>query len=52
MIAGGRTTPEIAADLQLARTTVRTHIQHLFDKLQARDRAQLIHHAMRRNLLD
>jgi two-component system, NarL family, nitrate/nitrite response regulator NarL len=52
MIARGRTTPEIADDLQLARTTVRTHIQHLFDKLQARDRAQLIHHAMRRNLLD
>jgi two-component system nitrate/nitrite response regulator NarL len=51
-IAQGWTAPEIAAELQLAITTVRTHIQHLLDKLQARDRAQLIHHAMRRHLLD
>jgi two-component system nitrate/nitrite response regulator NarL len=51
-IADGRTGPEIAAELQLARTTVRTHIRHLLDKLEARDRAQLVHHAMRRNLLD
>jgi two-component system nitrate/nitrite response regulator NarL len=52
LIAGGWTAPEIAAELHLAITTVRTHIQHLLDKLQARDRAQLIHHAMRRHLLD
>jgi two-component system, NarL family, nitrate/nitrite response regulator NarL len=52
LIAAGRTSPEIAADLQLATTTVRTHIQRLLEKLEARDRAQLIHHAMRRNLLD
>ena len=52
LIADGRTAPEIATQLQLAATTVRTHIQRLLEKLQARDRAQLIHHAMRRNLLD
>src|SRR5262245_55666110 len=51
-IAHGRTAPEIAAKLQLARTTIRTHIQQLLDKLEARDRAQLVHNAMRRNLLD
>ncbi len=52
LVADGRTAPEIAGRLQLATTTVRTHVQHLLDKLEARDRAQLIHHAMRRHLLD
>ncbi len=52
LVADGRTAPEIATRLQLATTTVRTYIQRLLDKLEARDRAQLIHHAMRRNLLD
>lgn len=52
LVADGRTAPEIATRLQLATTTVRTYIQRLLDKLEARDRAQLIHLAMRRNLLD
>jgi two-component system, NarL family, nitrate/nitrite response regulator NarL len=52
LIADGWTAPEIAAELHLAITTVRTHIQHLLEKLHARDRAQLIHHAMRKHLLD
>jgi two-component system nitrate/nitrite response regulator NarL len=52
LVADGRTAPEIATRLQLATTTVRTYIQRLLNKLEARDRAQLIHLAMRRNLLD
>ncbi len=52
LVAEGLTAPEIAARLQLATTTIRTHVQHLLDKLEARDRAQLVHHAMRRHLLD
>jgi two-component system nitrate/nitrite response regulator NarL len=52
LIAEGLNAPAIAARLQVATTTVRTHCQRLRDKLEARDRAQLVYHAMRLNLLD
>lgn len=52
LIAQGISAPAIAARLQVATTTVRTHCERLRDKLGARDRAQLVHHAMRLNLLD
>jgi two-component system nitrate/nitrite response regulator NarL len=52
LIAQGANAPAIAARLQIATTTVRTHCQRLREKLEARDRAQLVHHAMRLNLLD
>ena len=52
LIAEGLSAPEIAQRLQLATTTVRTHCQRLRDKLEAKDRAQVVHHAMRLNLLD
>ena len=52
LVADGLSAPEIARRLQLATTTVRTHIQRLYDKLEASERAQLIRHAMRRKLID
>jgi two-component system nitrate/nitrite response regulator NarL len=52
LIAEGLSAPAIAVRLQVATTTVRTHCQHLRDKLEAKDRAQLVHRAMRLNLLD
>jgi two-component system, NarL family, nitrate/nitrite response regulator NarL len=52
LIAEGLSAPAIAARLQLGTTTVRTHCQRLRDKLEAKDRAQLVYHAMRLNLLD
>jgi two-component system nitrate/nitrite response regulator NarL len=52
LVAEGLSSPRIAARLQLGTTTVRTHVQHLLNKFEAHDRAQLIHKAMRRNLLD
>jgi two-component system, NarL family, nitrate/nitrite response regulator NarL len=52
LIADGCTAPEIAAQLQVALTTVRTHVQRLLEKLEARDRAHLVHKAMRLHLLD
>lgn len=52
LIAEGLNAPAIAARLQVATTTVRTHCQRLRDKLEAKDRAQLVYHAMRLNLLD
>ena len=52
LMADALSAPAIARRLQIATATVRTHIQHLYDKLEARDRGQLVRHAMRRNLLD
>jgi two-component system nitrate/nitrite response regulator NarL len=52
LVADGLSAPAIARRLQIATTTVRTHIQHLYEKLDAHDRGRLIRHAMRRNLLD
>jgi two-component system nitrate/nitrite response regulator NarL len=52
LIADGLSAPQIARRLQLATSTIRTHHKHLLAKLEARDRAQLVRHAMRRRLLD
>jgi two-component system nitrate/nitrite response regulator NarL len=52
LIADGLSAPQIGRRLQLATSTVRTHHKHLLVKLEARDRAQLVRHAMRRRLLD
>jgi two-component system nitrate/nitrite response regulator NarL len=52
LVGDGLLTPEIAARLQLGTSTIRTHMEHLFDKLEARERAQLIRNAMRRRLLE
>jgi two-component system, NarL family, nitrate/nitrite response regulator NarL len=52
LVADGLSAPRIAQRLQLGTATVRTHLQHLCEKLEAADRAQLVRHAMRRKLLD
>jgi two-component system, NarL family, nitrate/nitrite response regulator NarL len=52
LIAEGASAPAIAGHLQVATTTVRTHCQRLREKLEAKDRAQLVYRAMRLNLLD
>jgi DNA-binding NarL/FixJ family response regulator len=42
LIAAGLSNTEIAEHLHLSPATVKTHIAHLLDKLDARDRAQLV----------
>jgi two-component system nitrate/nitrite response regulator NarL len=51
-IAQGHSIPEIAAELFLAPSTVKTHVQRLYEKLGVGDRAAAVAAAMRRGLID
>ncbi|MBL1108781.1 response regulator transcription factor [Streptomyces sp. 5-8] len=51
-IARGLSTPQIAQELFLGASTVKTHTQHLYEKLNVTDRAQAVAEAMRRGLLE
>jgi two-component system nitrate/nitrite response regulator NarL len=52
LIADGRTLPAIARELHLARATVKTHVAHIYDKLDVGERAAAVAEAMRRGLLE
>ncbi len=52
MIAEGASIPAIAKRLFLAPSTVKTHVQRLYEKLGVGDRAAAVAEAMRRGLLD
>jgi DNA-binding NarL/FixJ family response regulator len=45
LIAQGKSNREIAAELFVSEATVKTHINHVFSKIDARDRAQAVHYA-------
>lgn len=51
-IAEGASIPMIAKTLFLAPSTVKTHVQRLYEKLGVGDRAAAVAEAMRRGLLD
>lgn len=52
MIAEGASIPMIAKNLYLAPSTVKTHVQRLYEKLGVGDRAAAVAEAMRRGLLE
>jgi two-component system nitrate/nitrite response regulator NarL len=52
LIASGRSLPEIAKELYLGVTTVKTHVQHLYAKLGVSDRAAAVAEAMRHGLIE
>jgi len=50
MIGAGRSNAEIATDLVISMATVKTHVRHIFAKLELRDRAQAVVLAQRADI--
>lgn len=51
LVAAGRTNAQVGAALFVGAATVKTHLQHIFAKLGAADRAAAVAIAYRRGLL-
>ena len=52
LIADGKSVPDMAAELFLAQTTIKTHIRRLYEKLGVSDRGAAVAQAMRNQLLE
>jgi two-component system nitrate/nitrite response regulator NarL len=52
LIADGHSTQQIAGELHLAPTTIKTHLGHAYDKLGVSDRAAAVAAGMRLRLLE
>jgi two-component system nitrate/nitrite response regulator NarL len=52
LAADGLSAGEIAAELHLSAATVKSHLQHVYEKLEVSDRAAAVAQAMRRGLLE
>jgi two-component system nitrate/nitrite response regulator NarL len=52
LIAVGKSLPEVAKELSLGVTTVKTHVQHVYAKLGVSDRAAAVAEAMRHGLIE
>jgi two-component system nitrate/nitrite response regulator NarL len=51
-VAVGQTTPAIGAAMHLSTSTVKTHLTHIYDKLEVSDRAAAVATAIRRGLIE
>jgi two-component system, NarL family, nitrate/nitrite response regulator NarL len=52
LVAEGLTAPDIGRRLHLSTGTVKTHLAHLYEKLEVSERAAAVAQAMRRGLLE
>ena len=52
LIAEGFSAPQIGRTLHLSTATVKTHLQHIYEKLGVSERAAAVAEAMRRGLLE
>jgi two-component system, NarL family, nitrate/nitrite response regulator NarL len=52
LVSAGLSAPEVARRLNLSPTTVKTHLQRVYEKLGVGDRAAAVAEAMRRHLLE
>jgi two-component system, NarL family, nitrate/nitrite response regulator NarL len=52
LVAAGLSAPEVARQLHLGTTTVKTHLQRVYEKLGVSDRAAAVAEAMRHHLLE
>lgn len=52
LIADGKSVPDMARELFLAPTTVKTHIRRMYEKLGVSDRGAAVAYAMRNHLLE
>ncbi len=52
LVAEGNSAPEIGKRIHLSPTTVKGHLQTLYEKLGVSDRASAVAEAMRRQLLE
>ena len=52
LIAAGRSNGEIGRELHISETTVKTHVTHILQKLDLRDRVQLVVLAYQAGLMD
>jgi DNA-binding NarL/FixJ family response regulator len=52
MVAYGATTKEVAHDLGISPHTVKTHLERIFEKLGANDRAQAVAIAIRKGIVE
>jgi DNA-binding NarL/FixJ family response regulator len=51
-LSRGRTTTQIASELFISENTVKTHVRHILDKLDASNRAEAVSKAINLGLLN
>jgi two-component system, NarL family, nitrate/nitrite response regulator NarL len=52
LAADGHSGPRIAEQLVVSTATVKTHFEHIYEKLGVGDRAAAVAHALRSGLID
>ncbi len=52
LIAKGLTNPEVADLLSLSRSTIRTHLEHIYDKLEVTNRVEAVTEGLRKRLIE